>query len=101
MGHFWALELVKNRETKEPFNVKADKFSRKVLTTNKVAADAMNQGLYVLAWYDNLIIAPPLIITEAEVDDAIKILDKSLTIADEETEKTDVPFSRSSEFVIS
>jgi hypothetical protein len=41
-----------------------------------------------------------LIITEAEVDDAIKILDKSLTIADEETVTTDVPLSKSSEFVI-
>ena len=101
LGHFWALELVKNRETRELFNVKADKFSRKALTTNKVAADAMDQGLYVLAWYDNLIIAPPLIITEAEVDEAIKILDKSLTIADDEAEKTDVPLSRSSEFVTS
>lgn len=99
MGHFWALELVKNRETKEPFNVKADKFSRKVLTTNKVAADAMNQGLYVLAWYDNLIIAPPLTITEVEIDEAIAILDKSLRIADDESVKTDVPFSRSSEFM--
>jgi len=101
LGHFWALELVKNRETRELFNVKADKFSRKALTTNKVAADAMDQGLYVLAWYDNLIIAPPLIITEPEVDEAIKILDKSLTIADDEAEKTDVPLSRSSEFVTS
>jgi len=27
IGHFWALELVKNRRTKEPFNVKADKFT--------------------------------------------------------------------------
>jgi taurine--2-oxoglutarate transaminase len=98
MGHFWALELVKNRETKEPFHVKADKFSRKVLVTNKVAADAMDQGIYVLAWYDGLIIAPPLIITEAEVDEAIEILDKSLAIADEETVTTDVPLSKSSEF---
>jgi taurine--2-oxoglutarate transaminase len=99
MGHFWALELVKNRETKEPFNVKADKFSRKVLVANKVAADAMEQGIYVLSWYDTMIIAPPLIITEDEVDEAIKVLDKSLTIADEETVTTDVPLSRSSEFV--
>jgi taurine--2-oxoglutarate transaminase len=98
MGHFWALELVKNRETKEPFNVKADKFSEKVLTTNKVAGDAMSQGLYILAWYDSLIVAPPLIITEAEVDEAIAILDKSLTIADEEAVTTDAPLSKSSEF---
>lgn len=99
MGHFWALELVKNRETKEPFNVKADKFTAKSLMTNQVSQDAMSNGVYVLAWYDNLIIAPPLIIKETEIDEAIDVLDKSLLIADKETVGTDVPVSKSSEFV--
>jgi len=98
IGHFFALELVKNRGTKEPFNVKADRFSRKSLMTSQVSADAMKQGLYVLAWYDALIIAPPLIITEAEVDEAMEILDRSLGIADREVEKSDVSFSKSSEY---
>jgi taurine--2-oxoglutarate transaminase len=98
IGHFYALELVKNRGTKEPFNVKADRFSRKSLMTSQVSADAMKQGLYVLAWYDALIIAPPLIITEAEVDEAMEILDRSLGIADREVEKSDVSFSKSSEY---
>jgi taurine--2-oxoglutarate transaminase len=98
IGHFYALELVKNRDTKEPFNVKADRFSRKSIMTSQVSADAMKQGLYVLAWYDTLIISPPLIITEEEVDQAIEVLDKSLEIADREVEKSDAPYSKSSEY---
>jgi taurine--2-oxoglutarate transaminase len=99
IGHFWAFELVKNRETKEPFDVKADKFTDKPLMTNQVAQNALNNGIYLLAWYDTLIIAPPLIITTEEVDEALAILDKSLEIADREALDTDVPVSRSSEYV--
>lgn len=99
MGHFWALELVKNRKTKEPFNVKADKFTRKVLMTDKVAEDALKNGVYVAAWYDTLIIAPPLIIREAEVDEGVDVLDQSLEIADREVVSTDIPVSKSSEYV--
>ena len=98
IGHFYALELVKNRGTKEPFNVKSDRFSRKSLMTSQVSADASKKGLYVMGWYDSLIIAPPLIITEAEVDEAIGILDQSLEIADREAEDTNTPFTKSSEF---
>ena len=98
LGHFYALEIVKNRETREPFDVKADKLSGKALMTGKIAGDAMQNGLYVAAWYDTLTIAPPLIITEAEVDEALAILDKSLEIGDQDAAKTDVPASRSTEF---
>jgi len=98
LGHFYALELVKNRETREPFDVKADKLSGKALTTAKVSGEAMKNGLYVVAWYDTLTIAPPLIITEAEVDQAIDILDKALEIADQDAVATDTPVSRSTEY---
>ena len=99
IGHFWALEIVKNRKTKEPFDVKADKLSGKVLMTGKIAADAMSNGLYMAAWYDTLVIAPPLIITEQQIDEGIDILDKSLVIGDKESVSTDVPASRSSEYL--
>ncbi|MEE9399241.1 MAG: aspartate aminotransferase family protein, partial [Dehalococcoidales bacterium] len=65
IGHFWALEIVKNRKTKELFNTKADKF-RKALMTDKIAAEALKQGLYIVSWYDTLIVAPPLITTEEQ-----------------------------------
>jgi len=98
IGHFWALEIVKNRKTKEPFNVKAEKFAGGPLMTGKIAANAMQNGLYMAAWYDTLVIAPPLIITEDEIDQAVEILDKSLEIGDKEAVSTGVPASRSSEF---
>ncbi len=96
IGHFWALEIVKNRETKEPFDTKADKLSGKALMTAKIAGDAMQHGLYMAAWYDTLVIAPPLIITAEQIDEAIEIIDKSLKIGDEKAVETDVPVSRSS-----
>ncbi|UCF93083.1 MAG: aminotransferase class III-fold pyridoxal phosphate-dependent enzyme, partial [Desulfobacterales bacterium] len=82
IGHFWALEIVKNRQTKEPFDAKADKFSGKALMAGKIAADAMQKGLYVSPWYDTLVIAPPLIITEGQIDEAVSVLDQSLAIGD-------------------
>lgn len=98
IGHFWGLELVKNRKTKEPFDVKAEKFSGKNLMTGRVAGDAMGRGVFVSPWYDTLVIAPPLIITEAEVDAALDVLDKSLAIADKEAVDTATPVSRSTEY---
>lgn len=69
------------------------------MMTSKVARDAFDQGVYILSWYDTLIIAPPLIITQDEVDEAIDIIDKSLLIADREAVSTDIPVSKTSEFV--
>lgn len=98
VGHFWALELVRNRATKEPFNVKADKFGERPLMTDRVAGEALKNGVYLAAWYDSLIVAPPLIISEAELDQALAVVDEALVIADREAEETDVPLSKSSEY---
>jgi taurine--2-oxoglutarate transaminase len=98
IGHFWGIEIVKNRKTKEPFDVKAEKFSGKALMTAQIAGDTMKNGLYMAAWYDTLVIAPPLIITEEQIDEAMSIIDKSLAIGDKEAVETDVPASYSSEY---
>jgi taurine--2-oxoglutarate transaminase len=98
VGHFWALEIVKNRKTKEPFDTKPDKFSGKALMTGKISGDAMQNGLYLSSWYDTMVITPPLIITEDQIDEAIAILDKSLEVADKEAVETDVAASRSCEY---
>ena len=96
IGHFWALEIVKNKKTKEPFDTKADKF-HKLLMTDKIAIEAMKLGLYIAHWYDTLTIAPPLIIIEEQVDEGIEVLDRVLKIADREVVHTDMPASRSTE----
>jgi taurine--2-oxoglutarate transaminase len=98
IGHFWALELVKNRKTKELFSTKHDKFTGAPLMTAKVAQDAMQRGVFLNPWYDTLVVTPPLTITEEEIDEGIAVLDESLKIADKEAVSTDVPASRTSEY---
>jgi len=86
IGHFWGVEIVKNRETRERFNTKADEFV-KPLMTSRVASEALKRGVYIHYWYDHFTISPPLIITEEKVDKGIEVLDEVLKIADEEVEE--------------
>ncbi|HEY9126703.1 MAG TPA: aminotransferase class III-fold pyridoxal phosphate-dependent enzyme, partial [Acidobacteriaceae bacterium] len=81
-GLFWAVELVKNRETKQPFNTMADKISGAPLVVDQIAAKMMGMGVSQQAWISHFVIAPPLIVTEAELDFGINALDESLGLAD-------------------
>lgn len=83
MGLFWAVELVKNRKTTEPFNTYSDKVSGVPLTVDKVAAEMMKNGVFIQAWVSHFVIAPPLIVSKEEIDLGVKILDAALAIADE------------------
>jgi taurine---2-oxoglutarate transaminase len=58
----------------------------------------MQRGVYISPWYDTLVIAPPLIITEAQVDEALAALDKSLEIADTEAVDTGAAVCHSTEY---
>ena len=83
MGLFWALDMVKNQKTKEPFNTYKDKVSGTPLLVDKVAAEMMKNGVFIQAWVSHFVIAPPLIITKEEIDAGIQALDQALRIADE------------------
>ena len=85
IGLFWAVELVKNQKTKEPFNSYADKVNGTPLLVDKVASEMMKNGVFIQAWVSHFVIAPPLIITHEEIDSGVKVLDEALTIADELT----------------
>jgi taurine--2-oxoglutarate transaminase len=82
MGLFWGVELVKNRETKEPFNTMRDKVEGKPLLVDKITAQMMTKGVAQQAWVSHFVIAPPLIVTEAELDAGIAALDEALGLAD-------------------
>jgi len=82
IGLFWAVELVKDKQTKQPFNTMRDKVEGKPLVVDQVAAEAMKRGVALQAWVSHFVIAPPLIITEAEVDAGIAAFDAGLAIAD-------------------
>lgn len=83
MGLFWAVEIVKNRATKEPFNTYKDKVSGTPLVVDKVAGEMMKNGVFIQAWVSHFVIAPPLIIEKTDVDRGIQALDDALHIADE------------------
>jgi len=81
-GLFWGVELVKKRETKEPFVTRDGKFLPSML--KKISAELMGQGMYLLNIINTFIVAPPLIVNEEEIDKGIQKLDEALIIADKE-----------------
>jgi len=83
LGLFWAIELVKNRQTKEPFNTKADKISGKPLLVDKIGAEMAKNGVTVNSWISHFVIAPPLIIEKAEIDMGVAAFDSALKMADD------------------
>jgi taurine--2-oxoglutarate transaminase len=83
-GLFWAVDLVKNQKTKEPFNTYADKVGGKPLVVDQIAAKTLADGVIMQAWVSHFVIAPPLIITEEEIARGIDTLDKHLHIADDQ-----------------
>jgi taurine--2-oxoglutarate transaminase len=82
LGLFFAVEIVKNRETKEPFNTMRDKVEGKSLVVDQIAAKMMAYGVAQQAWVSHFVIAPPLIVTKEELDLGIAALDRHLSIAD-------------------
>src|SRR5208283_2765964 len=71
LGMFWGIELVRDRDTKAAFNTREEKIQGKTMMVDKVAAEAMKQGTYVVSWLNALIIAPPLIASQQEIDQGV------------------------------
>ena len=84
LGCFWGIELVKNRETREPlvpFNASGEAFA----PVARVSKAALERGLYLMTHWNVIMVCPPLTITHDEIDEGIGILDEALAIADEYT----------------
>lgn len=73
-GMVWALDLVRNKETREQWP-KDSAFPR-VLTENN-----MKNGFATRTW-DVMHFAPPLVVTKDEIDRMVAIADESLTVAE-------------------
>lgn len=87
LGLFWAVELVRNRATKAPFNTPSDKVTGAPLLVDAIASRMMNAGVYLQAWISHFVIAPPLIITKEEIDHALNVFEAALNMADEAIER--------------
>jgi len=82
LGLFAAVELVRNRTTRAPFNTEEDKLAGRPLVADEVAAAMMKEGVYCVSWVSHLIVAPPLIVTREELDHGLEVLDRALAVAD-------------------
>jgi taurine--2-oxoglutarate transaminase len=81
-GLFWGLELVRNRETREPlvpFNAAGEAGAPVVRMTKA----AMERGLYLFVHWNVVMIAPPLVISREELEEGLAVLDDVLAVADE------------------
>ncbi|MFQ5710833.1 MAG: aspartate aminotransferase family protein [Candidatus Geothermarchaeales archaeon] len=83
-GLFWGIELTRDRETKEPFSTREDKLSKRRTVLHQITSEALKRGLYLVNILNTLIIAPPLMITQREVEEGVNTLDEVLKIADKE-----------------
>jgi taurine--2-oxoglutarate transaminase len=81
-GLLGCIELVKNRETKEPvtpWNAKPSEME----VSNRMAAKIRELGMFTFVRWNWIFIAPPLCITKEEMDEGLDILSQTISIADE------------------
>jgi len=81
-GLLGCIELVKNRNTKEPmapFNAKPEE----MVVMNKVAAKIRELGMYTFVRWSYIFVAPPLCVTKEQIDEGLAIISEAIKIADE------------------
>ncbi len=81
LGVFWAIELVRNRETREPlvpFNA-AGADAKPMLD---IAAACKKEGLWPFAHFNRMHIVPPCTVSADEIREGMAIIDQALDIAD-------------------
>ena len=82
LGCFWGLELVRNRETREPL-VPFNGSGEAAEPVTRLAKAALERGLYLMTHWNVVMVCPPLTITREELDEGVAVLDDVLAIADE------------------
>jgi len=82
-GMMGCLELVKNRETKEPMAPWNGKPHENVIMT-KLKHKIAELGMFTFAKWNHVYVMPPLIITKEQIDEGIAILSEALLITDAE-----------------
>ena len=78
LGLFGAIELVRDRKTKEPM-APYNGSSAEMVALRKYMLD---HGVYLYTHWHTILIIPPLIITPEQLKDGFAVLDKALEITD-------------------
>jgi taurine--2-oxoglutarate transaminase len=78
IGLFGILELVKDRETKEPMAT----WNRTSPEMTALKNYCLDHGLFLYTHWHTVLIIPPLIITEEQLRDGFDVFDKALELTD-------------------
>ena len=82
LGLFWVIELVKDRETREPlvpWNAKPSELGPMPALSRYLR----EHGLYTFVKWNWIFVAPPLCITADQIADGLSVIDSALQIADD------------------
>ena len=81
IGAFWAIELVRNRETREPL-VPFNAAGPDAKPMMDVLGACKAQGLWPFTHFNRIHVTPPLTTSDAEIHEGLAIIDEALTLAD-------------------
>ena len=82
LGVFWALELVKDPETREPL-VPYNASGAAAKPMADFAAACKSKGLWPFVHFNRTHVVPPLTISDTDLKEGLDILDDALSIADQ------------------
>ncbi len=78
IGLFGVLELVKNRQTKEP----VAPFNASSKEMNQLRKYLLDHGVFLYTHWHTVLLIPPLIITPEQLQEGFSVLDQALEITD-------------------
>jgi taurine--2-oxoglutarate transaminase len=81
LGVFWAIELVRDRETREPL-VPFNASGPAAQPMADLAAACKAKNLWPFTHFNRLHVVPPLVISDEEMRDGLAIIDEALNVAD-------------------
>ncbi|MFD0267631.1 aspartate aminotransferase family protein [Streptomyces sp. NPDC127106] len=84
LGAFWAVELVRDRDTREPL-VPYNAAGADNAPMAEFAAACKASGLWPFVNMNRVHVVPPCTVTEAEAKEGLALLDEALTVADRHT----------------
>jgi taurine--2-oxoglutarate transaminase len=81
LGVFWAVELVRDRATREPL-VPFNATGADAAPMAELAAACKSRGLWPFTHFNRTHVVPPLVISDDDARQGIEILDEALGVAD-------------------
>jgi taurine--2-oxoglutarate transaminase len=78
---FWAIELVKNRDTRAPY-VPFNASGADAKPMAEIVAFCKQQGMWPFTHFNRIHVVPPCTTSEADLRTGLAIIDEALNIAD-------------------